>query len=150
MSLDVQLVVEGSKSPRAGSGIFVRKDGQTKEISQEEWESKFPGVKPVAFRDDSETDIVFDANITHNLGQMAEVAGLYRALWRPEDLGFVRARELVDPLVNGLSRLEEMPDHFRKFDPTNGWGTYETLVEFVRNYLRACTQYPDAKIDISR
>lgn len=29
----------------------------------------------------------YSANITHNLGAMAEAAGIYLALWRPEEIG---------------------------------------------------------------
>lgn len=34
----------------------------------------------------TEERTVFSANITHNLGEMADKAGIYKALWRPEDL----------------------------------------------------------------
>lgn len=30
---------------------------------------------------------VFWANITHNLGRMADEAGIYKHLWRPEEIG---------------------------------------------------------------
>lgn len=30
---------------------------------------------------------VFSANITHNLGEMADKAGIYKACWRPEEIG---------------------------------------------------------------
>ena len=29
---------------------------------------------------------VFSANITHNLGKMADEAGIYKALWRPDEV----------------------------------------------------------------
>ena len=38
MSLDVYLIAESPPtSPQGGSGIFVRRNGQTVEISREEW-----------------------------------------------------------------------------------------------------------------
>ena len=36
-------------------------------------------------------------NITHNLGHMAYVAGLYRAIWRPDQYGYKYAKDLIDP-----------------------------------------------------
>jgi len=35
---------------------------------------------------------VYDANITHNLGAMAEAAGIYKHLWRPEEIGITKAQ----------------------------------------------------------
>lgn len=93
---------------------------------------------------------VFDWNITHNLTSMANAAGIYKHLWRPDELGITVAVDLIEPLKIGLKELESSPDDFRKFNPENGWGNYENLVGFVKNYLESCINYPDAKIWISR
>ena len=31
--------------------------------------------------------LVFEANVTHNLNRMAEAAGFYKEVWRPEEIG---------------------------------------------------------------
>jgi hypothetical protein len=93
---------------------------------------------------------VFDYNITHNLNTMAMEAGIYQYLWRPEEIGITKAGQLIPLLTVGLGVLERDPEHFKKFNPENGWGTYEGLVEFVRSYLEACKENPDAEIYISR
>lgn len=93
---------------------------------------------------------VYWRNITHNLGNMAREAGIYQHLWRPEELNITRAQELVEPLAQGLVRLEADPDHYRKFDAPNGWGVYDNFVDFVRDYLAACQTNPDAEIHVSR
>lgn len=93
---------------------------------------------------------VFSKNITHNLNKMAEEAGLYQHLWRPEELGITKAAELVTPLAEGLIRLRKDPDRFRALNPANGWGSYEGLVEFVQKYLQACIDNPDADVEVSR
>ncbi len=41
---------------------------------------------------------VHDQNITHNLTDMAEEAGIYGVVWRPEENGIEHARDLVGPL----------------------------------------------------
>jgi len=92
----------------------------------------------------------YDANITHNLGEMADRAGIYRALWRPDENGFERAEQLIEPLEKGLALLQSDPDRFRAFNPENGWGSYEGLVRFTQNYLAACREYPTATIHVSR
>lgn len=92
----------------------------------------------------------FDVNITHNLGKMAREAGVYYALWRPEEKGYVRAKEIVEILEKGLEDLKRRPRHFKKFDAPNGWGTYEHFVPFVEECLAACKKHPSAIIGVSR
>lgn len=89
---------------------------------------------------------VHRGNITHNLVQMAAAAGIYEALWRPEENGITTAAELVPLLEAGLSRLRAAPDEFKKHNPPNGWGSYDGLVQFVSEYLVACQENPDAKV----
>jgi len=93
---------------------------------------------------------VYEANITHNLAAMAEGAGIYRHLWRPDEIGVETAGELIEPLRQGLLELESNPERFRAFDAENGWGTYDDFVPWVRRYLEACQLNPDAEIRISR
>lgn len=93
---------------------------------------------------------VFDTNITHNLGTMAEEAGIYYALWRPEEKGYEKASDIIPILEKGLADLKEKPDFFRTFNSSNGWGIYENFVPFVEGVLEACKQYPNAKISVSR
>ena len=94
--------------------------------------------------------IVFDDNITHNLGRMASEAGIYQYLWRPDEVNITHAQQLVEPLQIGLARLESTPDYFRQFNPENGWGDYEGLVRFVQAYLQACQENFDAEVTVSR
>lgn len=93
---------------------------------------------------------VYWHNITHNLGKMAEEAGIYQALWRPEELGITHARELIDLLQAGLDLLLADGPRFRALNPANGWGNYNNLVDFVESYLAACAQNPDATVRVSR
>lgn len=149
MSLDVCLTIKDAPNCPDTSGIFIREDGQNKEISREEWDRRYPGVEPAVAMADS-SDEVYSANITHNLGTMAEGAGIYHCLWRPDEIGISKAGQLIEPLRAGLVKLEGNPAHFKELNPPNGWGTYEGLVEFVRNYLAACEQYPDAEVSVWR
>jgi hypothetical protein len=117
-----------------------------------------------------ETETLFDANITHNLGRMASEAGIYEALWRPhrlkpgydipednyneervfENNNVTLAKEILAILEKGLKDLKEKPEHFKQFDASNGWGTYEHFVPFVAQVLQACKDYPEAKVFVSR
>ena len=93
---------------------------------------------------------IYEGNITHNLAEMAKAAGIYEVLWRPEELGMGTARELIRPLRAGLAALRADPAHFRLLEPSNGWGSYESLVEFVTDYLAACEIHPNATLEVSR
>lgn len=92
----------------------------------------------------------YEANITHNLGKMAREAGIYKHLWRPEEISIGKAGQLIKPLTEGLALLNSDQVRFERFDPENKWGNYEGLVKFVSNYLAACKEYPEATITISR
>ena len=151
MSLDIYLHADApvprSRAPR----IFIREDGQTKQISREEWDARYPGREPVTLPAlDEEDPCVYHANITHNLTTMAEAAGLYTPLWRPEEIGVTRAAQLIPLLRDGLCLLLAEPQRFEAYNPRNGWGTYRQLCIFVRDYLAACEQYPGARVVVSR
>lgn len=117
----------------------------------------------------SEYEEIYTSNITHNLGDMAEAAGLYDVLWRPYRLmpGYtlgddhiaeyefeigvkITASALIDKLESGLVLLKSKPEHFKKFNPNNGWGNYDGLVNFVESYLIACKETPDAIVRVDR
>ena len=149
MSLDVYLHTKETHIHN-GSGIFVRLDGQTKEISREEWDKLSPGKEPLSVPQPLESNEVFSRNITHNLGLMAKRADLYLPLWCPEEMGIEVAWQLIELLRDGLRSLMADPAYYRELNPSNGWGSYELLVDFVRCYLQACRQYPDAEVFVSR
>jgi hypothetical protein len=81
---------------------------------------------------------------------MANRAGIYKHLWRPEEIGIQKAKQLIEPLQAALTRLQANPQFFKCFNPSNGWGTYEGLVTFIKNYLQACKEYPEADVSVSR
>lgn len=151
MSLDVSLVVPGAKVPR-GSGIFIRVEGKgAVEITREEWDRLNPGREPCVVQyEDSATDEVYSDGITHNLNEMALEAGIYEALWHPDKILCVWAHDISPVLRRGIATLKADPDRFKAMNPSNGWGTYDTLLQFAEDYLAACEKWPDAEINVSR
>ena len=93
---------------------------------------------------------VFSRNITHNLTRMAREAGIYECLWCPDELDVKYAGQLVDPLTAGLALLKSDPERFKKFNASNGWGTYEHFVPFVEACLQACIDNPEAEVVADR
>ncbi len=97
-----------------------------------------------------EREKYYSRNITHNLNKMAGEAGIYELLWRPDEIGVTKAAQLIESLKAGLAKLESDPERFQKLNPSNGWGSYEGLVTFVRDYLAACEETPEADVYASR
>jgi hypothetical protein len=113
---------------------------------------------------------VYSANITHNLGTMADRAGIYEALWRPhrlkpgydipeddhkaeweyEDNNPVRAYEIIEIIEKGLDDMKARPEYYEKFNSPNGWGTYKNFVPFIEKYLAALKEFPDAQVVCDR
>ena len=96
------------------------------------------------------TERYFDANITHNLVNMASEAGIYGVVWRPEENGITKGRQLIEPLEAGIALLRSDPERFKRFNASNGWGLYENFVPWLEKYLLACKEYPDANVSVSR
>ena len=101
-------------------------------------------------RDEPESHIVYDANITHNLNKMASEAGIYDCLWRPDEHGIERAEQIIEPLSKGLDDLRSRPHHYEQFNASNGWGMYDDFVPWCGKYLEACREYPKALVRVSR
>jgi hypothetical protein len=99
---------------------------------------------------DAEGETLYSSNITHNLNKMAEAAGIYMHLWRPEEIGISKASQLIDPLFAGYKVLITEAERMKEFSPHNGWGTHYSFVPFVREYLEACAKYPDATVEVDR
>lgn len=90
------------------------------------------------------------ANITHNLSRMADAAGIYECVWRPDEHGMAHARDVIAPLEAGIRWMEANPGQCREFNAVNGWGTYEQFLPWLRRYLAACKKHPEARVRVSR
>jgi len=89
---------------------------------------------------------VFNSGITHNLTEMAEAAGLYLPLWRPNELGAQKAGDLIDPIANGLETMHKNKKELLNYSPENNWGSFDDLLEVASDYLAACRLFPLANI----
>jgi len=115
-------------------------------------------------------EIMYSANITHNLGKMAAEAGIYEALWRPYQLkeGYnipekdydaeykyevanpVKAHEIIEIVEKGLKDMKKRPKHYEKFNSSNGWGMYHNFVPWIEEYLEALKEYPESFVECDR
>lgn len=151
MSLDVYLTTShGMKKREIKSITYVGDDGP-ETIDRYEFANYFSEdqLKHMEIETESVIDH-YSANITHNLTSMASEAGIYKALWRPEEINISSAGQLIPILEEGLKKLGDNREHFETFNPSNGWGDYDGLVRFTRKYLKACKENPDAKVLVWR
>lgn len=92
---------------------------------------------------------VYTGNVTGNLYQMALAAGIADHLWQPESIGITKAFQLIEPLQKCLKTLREDKERFERLNPPNGWGSYLSFINFLRNYLNACEDNPNADVEVS-
>lgn len=92
----------------------------------------------------------YSANITHNLTPMADEAGIYAVVWRPEENQITEARQLIDPLRAGIEAMKSDPARFEKLNAVNGWGLYKNFVPWLERLLAACEEHPEAFVRASR
>lgn len=146
MSLDIH-IISPELIKKKSTGIFVRIDGQTRELTREEAIKHFSNIDPNGIVEkEIETNEFWHGNITHNLAKMAEECcigepgTLYDLLWRDEEPNDVL--DYINWLIWALTELKSSPDIYKQFNPSNGWGTYEQLVEFVRSFIHALIDMP--------
>ena len=153
MSLDIYII---SPIPikRKSTGIWVRKEGKTVELTKQEAQERYPGAEINEI--EIETTEFWHGNITHNLAKMASVCLswrgyiLYDLLWRDE-MPTIDKCDYVSHLTDCLTYLKDDPEYFKQFNPENGWGTYEQLCDFVEDFIKALIDMPEgSRIEYSR
>lgn len=92
---------------------------------------------------------VYEKNITHNLSRMATEAGFGKQLWHPEETDVVTASQLGYHIDKGIIELESNPEKYKEFSASNGWGTYEQFIPWLKELSQACKEYPDAVVSTS-
>lgn len=146
MSLDYYIITKNPVQHKH-TGIYIRENGETKELSKEEAEKKFN--QPVEEYTSTDSNLLH-VNITHNLAKMAkqcEVNGvsLYTLLWYPDEV-LINGKPSISYCQNILILYIELKAHretYEKFNPSNGWGSYDSLLNalkkiamcFINNYI---------------
>lgn len=112
----------------------------------------------IYFLDKSAKEIEIESlNITHNLNTVVSELGLlvglpyYELIWRPDELFGLKNGEVPTVLVLKLlpdliKNLLKFEDHLVDYLPSNGWGTFESLIDFLCKYLSECYKHKDAYV----
>jgi len=143
MSLDLS-IISPKTITKKGTGVYIRQNGATVELkSIAEVMKYFPNANIDSIEEYSYvTDVLWHGNITHNLSKMAsavpadDTLTLYDLLWHPNESGFnIVTDKYVGLIENGLKYLKEHKEELVVFNPENGWGNYENLLEFTSDFL---------------
>lgn len=116
---------------------------------------------PVCNEDDMYEAEEWSANITHNMGEMASHVPinvgsrrgtLYDYVWRPEEQTppLETTDELLPILNQGISYMVARRKDLLQYDPSNGWGDYDSFLMWLIQYKEACEDYPGCKIKVWR
>ena len=68
----------------------------------------------------------FEYNVTYNVRPMLERAGFHIPVVRDMRVGTLRV-----VVKNSLAVMLDNPEYFKRFNPANGWGSYESVLTFL-------------------
>jgi hypothetical protein len=60
------------------------------------------------------------------------------------------ASEAAGVLARAVERMESDPDKYKQSNPANGWGDYESALDFLRWVAKTASGHPNSVIRISR
>ncbi len=80
----------------------------------------------------------FDKNITGNLVPMWKKAGVLDALY---DSHGKAPHEIADVLHSGIADMVYKQSEYEELNPPNGWGDYESALQFLKSYYWACMKH---------
>lgn len=92
-----------------------------------------------------EATVVYSRNHTSNTAQMWREAGCDIAAFDG-----MPAPEFAASLGPAIEKMKAEPDRFRAYEPGNGWGSFETTIEFLTELLIACGTHPKTTVEVSR
>jgi hypothetical protein len=90
-------------------------------------------------------------NMTSNVNPMYHAAGL--GLGDPDFwIGYLdkkSTKEVAAILIPVYGWLVAHPDEMRELEPKNGWGSYETALQFLREIYDTCLDHPECFLEVS-
>lgn len=87
---------------------------------------------------------IYDSNVTYNLADI-----YYKCI----DGGFnslneKTCKEALPILNKAIENMLENEKEYRKLEPNNGWGTYDGLLQELRDLKICCEDNPDGIIEV--
>lgn len=92
-------------------------------------------------------EVVDVGNMTSN------VAPMWRKALPPDGIAGLHGRRCADvtgQLQLAVAHMENHPDFYRAMNPPNGWGDYESALDYLRKLRDAAAAHPLTTIEVSR
>lgn len=86
----------------------------------------------------------YDYQCTYNVFPMFTKAGIRSV----RDFDGWTASDCIKPLNQFIERMESDPDAYKALNPPNGWGSYETALEWLKSFHDICVAHPLAIVDL--
>ena len=80
----------------------------------------------------------YERNVTYNVSSILKLAGFHPAVLN--GVTVVKLRPVVTYVRQSLT---DRPDYFRRFEPENGWGSYDGVLEFITELDAYLMDAPD-------
>jgi hypothetical protein len=93
---------------------------------------------------------VYKAHLGTDAIKMAGAANVFNVIWNPENFGVSKASDIAPHLERGIEILEKDPDFYKSLQSEEKWSTYENFLAWLKRYLSACRNHPNAEIHIDR
>lgn len=84
-------------------------------------------------------------NMTSNVAPMWRHAGADLATFNGKLAG-----DVLPSLEEAVARMERYPNTYRKMNPTNGWGDYDSCLGFLRDLVTGFAEQPRAVVLVDR
>lgn len=81
---------------------------------------------------------------TYNVSPMLRGAGLEMPEWTQEWIEKADSKTIASRLGDTIATLEADPGKFKAMNPSNGWGSYDGLLETLKDIHRVALEYPSA------
>ena len=75
-----------------------------------------------------------------------EELSLYSILWRADEHCLYTPNDIREYLITGLTYLETNYNDLLQYNPDNGWGHIDQVIEVTRKLIADCRIYPDASL----
>lgn len=90
-----------------------------------------------------------------NIGLVWNYTGNCAWMWRAAGADIAefdghRAVDCLPALTGAIALMRDEPERFKALDPTNGWGSYDTLLPALDRLVVAFTAAPNAYVRVSR
>lgn len=88
------------------------------------------------------TEVIDIGNYTSNVHTMYS-----EALGFPfRDLHGKNAGDVVPLLDKAVNDMTRRPQHYEQFNPPNGWGDFDSALDFLSKLLSACKKHPKCTV----